>query len=221
MGQALPPKSNPKHSVTLLSHLRLLLPRSTGVAFSLWPCPPSFAFNSSNIPLFSALLSFLSFYFSLFFFGALQSSASAPSSATSRFPSSPGVASLLRRRSYCRPHCSPNILSSVYPVASSIIHKPSMPGLFSRINKARDARLKKKTALNGLDGKLPTKPKWDDAYTRPSVDPEEVDDLLQCCVKEIKSRGRTSILLRFRYGLLTVLSRPGPAPSLSPFPTDF
>ena len=95
-----------------------------------------------------------------------------------------------------------------------------MPGLFSRINKARDARLKKKTALNGLDGKLPTKPKWDDAYTRPSVDPEEVDDLLQCCVKEIKSRGRTSTLLTFRYGLLTVLSRPRPAPSLSPFPTD-
>lgn len=73
-----------------------------------------------------------------------------------------------------------------------------MPGLFSRINKARDARFKKKTALGDLGGKLPTKPKWDDAYTRPSVDPEEVDDLLQCCVREIKSRGKIGMLLCFR-----------------------
>lgn len=64
-----------------------------------------------------------------------------------------------------------------------------MPGIFSRINKARDARQKKKNALNDLENSLPAKPKWDDAYTRPSVEPEEIEDLIKCCSEEIKARG--------------------------------
>lgn len=65
-----------------------------------------------------------------------------------------------------------------------------MPGIFSRINKARDARQKKKNALNDLGSLVPTKPKWDDAYTRAFVEPEEVEELLKCCTAEIKSRGK-------------------------------
>ena len=64
-----------------------------------------------------------------------------------------------------------------------------MPGIFSRISKARDARLKKKNALNDLTNSLPAKPKWDDAYTRKVVDPEEVVELIRCCTEEIKTRG--------------------------------
>jgi hypothetical protein len=64
-----------------------------------------------------------------------------------------------------------------------------MPGIFSRISKARDARLKKKNALNDLTNSLPAKPRWDDAYTRKVVDPEEVVELIRCCSEEIKTRG--------------------------------
>lgn len=70
-----------------------------------------------------------------------------------------------------------------------------MPGIFSRINKARDARQKKKNALNDLENSLPTKPKWDDAYTRPSVEPDEIEDLIKCCSEEIKARGMYSSVI--------------------------
>ncbi|TQV98576.1 morphogenesis protein (Msb1) [Cordyceps javanica] len=75
-----------------------------------------------------------------------------------------------------------------------------MPGIFSRINKARDARLKKKNGANDLAGSLPPKPRWDDAYTRTSVDPDEIDELIRYCTHEIKARGldHPFLLLPFR-----------------------
>ncbi|EGX91322.1 morphogenesis protein (Msb1), putative [Cordyceps militaris CM01] len=75
-----------------------------------------------------------------------------------------------------------------------------MPGIFSRINKARDARQKKKNGNNDLANSLPPKPRWDDAYTRTSVDPDEIGELVRCCTHEIKSRGldHPFLLLPFR-----------------------
>ncbi|OAQ96749.1 hypothetical protein LLEC1_03924 [Akanthomyces lecanii] len=75
-----------------------------------------------------------------------------------------------------------------------------MPGIFSRINKARDARQKKKNGINDLTDSLPAKPRWDDAYTRSSVEPEEIVELIRCCTHEIKSRGldHPFLLLPFR-----------------------
>lgn len=61
-----------------------------------------------------------------------------------------------------------------------------MPGLFSRL-KGKDSKSKKKNAGNDL----PTfsKPTWDDAWTRKSVDPEEIHELLHFCTEELKARG--------------------------------
>lgn len=72
-----------------------------------------------------------------------------------------------------------------------------MPGIFSRISKARDARQKKKHALNDLTNSLPAKPTWDDAYTRKSVDPEEIAELLRCLTEEIKTRGMVHFFFFF------------------------
>ena len=63
-----------------------------------------------------------------------------------------------------------------------------MPGLFSRL-KGKDGSKKKKNANNDLADTLPAKPKWDDAWTRKSVEPEEIHDLIRCCTEELKSRG--------------------------------
>lgn len=63
-----------------------------------------------------------------------------------------------------------------------------MPGFLSRL-KGRDGLRKKKNAVQGLNDSLPQKPKWDDAYTRSSVEPEEIHELLHFCTAELKARG--------------------------------
>jgi hypothetical protein len=63
-----------------------------------------------------------------------------------------------------------------------------MPGFLARL-KGRDGLRKKKNALQGLGDSLPQKPKWDDAYTRPYVEPEEIHELLHYCTAELKARG--------------------------------
>ncbi|KAG6011651.1 hypothetical protein E4U43_008194 [Claviceps pusilla] len=63
-----------------------------------------------------------------------------------------------------------------------------MAGFLSRL-KTRDGLRKKKHGMQDLACALPLKPKWDDAYTRTSVEPEEVHDLLHFCTAELKARG--------------------------------
>jgi len=71
-----------------------------------------------------------------------------------------------------------------------------MPSLFSRL-KGKDGRLrsKKNGQLDQLPDQLPPKPRWEDAWTRKTVEPEEVQELIRLCTKELKERGMmTSIL---------------------------
>ncbi|KAG6066218.1 hypothetical protein E4U32_006362 [Claviceps aff. humidiphila group G2b] len=63
-----------------------------------------------------------------------------------------------------------------------------MAGFLSRL-KARDVLRKKKHGMQDLANAHPQKPKWDDAYTRASVEPEEVHELLHFCTAELKARG--------------------------------
>ncbi|KAG5940535.1 hypothetical protein E4U60_000471 [Claviceps pazoutovae] len=63
-----------------------------------------------------------------------------------------------------------------------------MAGFLSRL-KARDGLRKKKHGIQDLANAHPQKPKWDDAYTRASVEPEEVHELLHFCTAELKARG--------------------------------
>lgn len=57
--------------------------------------------------------------------------------------------------------------------------------LFSR----KKDKLKKDNALT-VNGAAVSSPKWEDAWLRTRVDPEEVAELLHGCTAEIKSRGR-------------------------------
>lgn len=70
-----------------------------------------------------------------------------------------------------------------------------MPSLFSRL-KSKDGATKKKKGAN-LDSadQLPAKPRWDDAYTRKTVEPEEIQDLIRRCTEEIKARGMSPHIL--------------------------
>ncbi|KAI0799484.1 hypothetical protein GGR55DRAFT_692667 [Xylaria sp. FL0064] len=63
-----------------------------------------------------------------------------------------------------------------------------MPGLFSRI-RGKDGKAKsKKNGYADSTPQLPTKPRWEDAYARTSVEPEEVQDLINRCTVELKAR---------------------------------
>ncbi|KAJ6442982.1 LOW QUALITY PROTEIN: morphogenesis protein (Msb1) [Purpureocillium lavendulum] len=103
----------------------------------------------------------------------------------------------------CHLFAFPLPVPTVYPPRSRIkLADPSiaMPGLFSRL-KARDGlRSKKKQTGNDLANALPAKPKWDDAYTRKTVEPEEIHELLHYCTEELKARGLDLpfLLLPFR-----------------------
>ncbi|KAI0009408.1 DUF1708-domain-containing protein [Xylariaceae sp. FL0662B] len=78
-----------------------------------------------------------------------------------------------------------------------------MPSLFSRI-RGKDGqgrhKSKKNANLDDLTHQLPNKPRWEDAYTRTTVDPEEVQDLIRRCTEELKARAldHPFLLLPFR-----------------------
>jgi hypothetical protein len=67
-----------------------------------------------------------------------------------------------------------------------------MPSFFSRL-KGKDGPSKltkaKKNALQAAVPQPPPKPRWEDAWMRKTVDPEEVQELLKGCTIELKSRG--------------------------------
>src|SRR3954470_19461364 len=71
-----------------------------------------------------------------------------------------------------------------------------MAGFFSRL-KGKDGPAKisksKKGAPQAVND-IPQKPRWEDAWTRKSVDPEEVQELLRGCTLELKSRGMFSLI---------------------------
>ncbi|KAI2468715.1 DUF1708-domain-containing protein [Annulohypoxylon bovei var. microspora] len=77
-----------------------------------------------------------------------------------------------------------------------------MPSLFSRIRGKDGSKLKsKKNAhLNDLTHQLSNKPRWEDAYTRTSIEPEEVQELIKICTEELKARALDLpfLLLPFR-----------------------
>ncbi|KAI1739087.1 hypothetical protein F4680DRAFT_449194 [Xylaria scruposa] len=63
-----------------------------------------------------------------------------------------------------------------------------MPSLFSRI-RGKDGKLRsKKNGAAESSPQLSGKPRWEDAYARTSVEPEEVQDLIHRCTVELKSR---------------------------------
>lgn len=71
-----------------------------------------------------------------------------------------------------------------------------MPGIFSR--RKKDGKSKK----NGLDDSADLalqKQKWDDAWSRKTVEPEEVRELLCGCTEELKNRGMVSIIAQSSY----------------------
>ncbi|KAI9744393.1 MAG: hypothetical protein M1818_001922 [Claussenomyces sp. TS43310] len=79
-----------------------------------------------------------------------------------------------------------------------------MPGFFSR-KKGKDGSAKiskaqKHAIHNALPPDVPAKPQWDDAWTRKTVDPEEVQELLRGCTLELKAKALDLpfILLPFR-----------------------
>ena len=84
-----------------------------------------------------------------------------------------------------------------------------MPSFFSRLKgsntgPAKVSKSKKGAQQTGFNEE-PSKPKWEDAWTRTSVEPEEVQELIRGCTLELKSRGmlpsqfNQSPLYRYRY----------------------
>lgn len=67
-----------------------------------------------------------------------------------------------------------------------------MPSFFSRL-KGKDGPAKVSKSKKGAQqtgySEEPPKPKWEDAWTRTTVEPEEVQDLIRGCTVELKSRG--------------------------------
>jgi len=70
-----------------------------------------------------------------------------------------------------------------------------MPSFLS-ILKGRDgprSKSRKNSNLSQLTDRIPAKPTWEDAWTRKTVEPDEVQELIRRCTKEIKDRGRICI----------------------------
>ncbi|KAH6847472.1 hypothetical protein B0I37DRAFT_145661 [Chaetomium sp. MPI-CAGE-AT-0009] len=74
-----------------------------------------------------------------------------------------------------------------------------MPSLFSRL-KGRDGKSKSKKGAGDELSQQPPKPRWDDAWARKTIDPEEVQQLLRFCTEELKARALDLpfLLLPFR-----------------------
>ncbi|KAK1706015.1 hypothetical protein BDP67DRAFT_548229 [Colletotrichum lupini] len=75
-----------------------------------------------------------------------------------------------------------------------------MPSLFSRLKSKDGSKKAKKGANFDNADQLPAKPKWDDAFTRKTVEPEEIQDLIRRCTDELKARAldHPFLLLPFR-----------------------
>lgn len=68
-----------------------------------------------------------------------------------------------------------------------------MPSLFSRLKHKDGSKSKKKGAdVDSFAAQLPKGPQWTDAWTRTTVEAEEVVELITLSTEELKSRGMTS-----------------------------
>lgn len=63
---------------------------------------------------------------------------------------------------------------------------------FSKVFKGGKDGSKKKEKENGVDHFAPPQPRWDDAWQRETVEPEEIQELLRGLTSELKSRGMTA-----------------------------
>lgn len=60
---------------------------------------------------------------------------------------------------------------------------------FARWFRSRDSAKSRKRADQGDGVVAPSKPTWQEAWTRKEVAPEEVQELIHECTQEMKSRG--------------------------------
>lgn len=65
---------------------------------------------------------------------------------------------------------------------------------FSKVFRSKDregglSKSKKHAQENGAFHTPSSKPRWEDAWARKDVEPEEVQELLRGCTHELKSRG--------------------------------
>lgn len=72
-----------------------------------------------------------------------------------------------------------------------------MPSFFRRLKGSSNtpARVLRRRPLAGdppTDDEASTAPSWSDAYTRETVEPEEVQALIAGCTLELKARGATA-----------------------------
>ena len=60
---------------------------------------------------------------------------------------------------------------------------------FTKVFRGKDSGSKKDITQDGSNEETPKKAKWEDAWMRKDVGPEEVQELLRGCTHEIKARG--------------------------------
>lgn len=73
-----------------------------------------------------------------------------------------------------------------------------MAGFFSKLKGTgpnKPSKTKKAVQPSTVDEPAPSKQRWTDAWTRTSVDPDEVHEVLHHCTLELKARGTFCIYL--------------------------
>jgi hypothetical protein len=73
---------------------------------------------------------------------------------------------------------------------------------FSKVFKSgnKEAATGRVPKENGAPRVEPSKARWDDAWVRTSVEPDEVQELLRECTHEIKARGRQTTSHKYIVG---------------------
>ena len=66
---------------------------------------------------------------------------------------------------------------------------PFFSKVFRRDGQGASAKAKKNAGQNIGGALAPPKPRWEDAWTRKDVSPEEIQELIHECTQEMKSRG--------------------------------
>lgn len=72
---------------------------------------------------------------------------------------------------------------------------PFFKNVFKPKEGSRSASKAGKHADDESDVLAPPKPWWDDAWTRKDVAPEEIQELIHVCTREMKSRGTSAAMI--------------------------